>query len=660
MHAQHGDPGIHGNNVPVCHVSGYRTAAALVNLTQGGNLPFDTRRIQRGANVLHGLGGSIGGAALAPGAGVFADGHAIVELTVVPAVAGFGEVGVKGIGNIRGQAEGVGKALPKLYPLAVAQDLHEILKGMALHTADAHGADLFLVGQDAHGGVSGGFQIQQGFQLRIGANPVIVAVGTQQAPVQAHLPALAGRDNRQLRGAEVFLHHAVLLVQQAHDVQFHQIRALALQRLGAQEHIQLLAKNPLCQGLLHLIRGQVDQQVGDHQNGVALVLTDGDGYLRAVLLADHAVNGKGHAGPLILFDAAIVMGFGKGDFGILIQGLGLQIQPGRIHMGSADIGALCQRFRTHNGNQEALAPVVQIDLIAGFYLHAGHRGPKAPCLCLPGGPGGGFPLRLAGIHKSGIALAVVFHFLTLLACQLQKAILGAAEQGFTQFFNSHIVPPYMVLLCFHYTQFPQKGKAFPPEVLPAAGILQNIITALRKPLLGMLGSNTAAGVLFRNAVPEHQPPEPVFPGCGHCHGFVAELGQASFMEANGINGSQAGGLFQPPPDLPLHRGVGDGVQLQQRFFIRKNHRPQFFPIQDALCHRTWEPGIDFRQHLPVCFQQIMVDLIAVQHQSPLLLNAGQEGGLSAAGTASNSQYHSSASASTMWKAAAFFSRFCTA
>ena len=218
MHAQHRHACVYGHNVPVCHVSGYRTAAALVNLTQGGNLPFDTRRIQRGANVLHGLGGSIRRAALAPGAGVFADGHAIVELTVVPAVAGFGEVGVKGIGNIRGQAERVGKALPKLYPLAVAQDLHEILKGMALHTTDAHGADLFLVGQDAHGSVSGGFQIQQGFQLRIGANPVIVAVGTQQAPVQAHLPALAGRDNRQLRGAEVFLHHAVLLVQQAHDV----------------------------------------------------------------------------------------------------------------------------------------------------------------------------------------------------------------------------------------------------------------------------------------------------------------------------------------------------------------------------------------------------------------------------------------------------------
>ena len=320
-----------------------------------------------------------------------------------------------------------------------------------------------------------------------------MAVGTQQAPVQAHLPALAGRDNRQLRGAEIFLHHTVLLVQQAHDVQLDKIRALALQRLGAQNHIQLLAEDSLCQGLLHLIRGQMDQQVGNHQNGIALVLTDGDGYLRAVLSADHAVNGQGHAGPLILFDSAVVMGFDKGDFRILVQGLGLQVQPGRIHMGSTDIGALCQRFGAHNGNQEALAPVVQIDLIAGFYLHTGHRGPKAPCFRLPGSPGSGFPLRLAGIHKSGIALAVVFHFLTLLTCQLQKSIPGAAEQGFTQFFSSHIVPPYMVFVMLLLYPVPPKRQGISAGSLPGCRNSPEHNHSARRTIAGCAGRQCGCG-----------------------------------------------------------------------------------------------------------------------------------------------------------------------
>ena len=43
-----------------------------------------------------------------------------------------------------------------------------------------------------------------------------------------------------------------------------------------------------------------------------------------------------------------------------------------------------------------------------------------------------------------------------------------------------------------------------------------------------------------------------------------------------------------------------------------------------------------------------------------LLNQVQQGGLATAGAAGDSQDHASSSASTMWKAAAFFSRFWTA
>ena len=438
MHAQDGNTRVYGDDVPVCHVGSHGTAAALIDLAQSGDLPLDTGGVQGGTDMLHSLGGGIGSAALAPGAGVLADGNAVVQHAVVPAIAGLGEVGVKGIGNVGRQAEGIGKAMAQLYILAVTQNLHEVLKGMALHTADAHGADFFLVGQNAHGGVLGGRQGQHGLQLGIGADPVVMAVGTQQAPVQAHFPALAGRNHRQLGGAEIVFHNAVLLVQQPHDVQLHQVAALALQRLGTQDHIQLLTGNALGQGLLHLVSGQVDQQIGDHQNGIVLVLADGDGDLAAVLLADHTVDGQGHAGPLVLLDAAIVVGLEVGDFGILIHGLGLQIHPGGIHVGSADVGTLSQALGTHHGDHKALATVVHVNLVAGLDLHTGDSRLEAVLLGLSGSPRGGFPLGLAGIHKSSVALAIGFHFGTVLIRQTCVAVLGAAQQRFAEFIYVHL------------------------------------------------------------------------------------------------------------------------------------------------------------------------------------------------------------------------------
>ena len=441
MHAQHGDTGIYGDDVPVGHVGRHSAAAALVNFAQGSDLPLHARGIQGGANMLHGLGRGIGSAGFTPGTGVLADGHTVVQGAVVPAVAGLCKIGVKGVGHVGGQAEGVGEALAQLHSLAIAEDLHKILKGMALHAADAHGADLLFVRQNAHGSVLGSGQVQDGLQLGVGADPIVVAIGTQQTPVQAHLPALAGGDHSQLRSAEVSLHHAVLLVEQPHDVQLHQVTALPFQGLGAQDHVQLLAGDALGQGLLHLVGSQVDQQIGDHQDGVILILADGHGDLAAVFFTHHAVDGQGHTGPLVLLDAAIVVGLEVGDLGIFVEGLGLQVQPGRVHMGGADVGALAHRLRADDSDQEALAPVVHIDLIPGLDLHAGDGGLEAVGLGGLGCPGSGLPLGLAGIHKGCIALAIFVHGLPLFGSVFAIAILGGIQQGFAQFVCGHGVPP---------------------------------------------------------------------------------------------------------------------------------------------------------------------------------------------------------------------------
>ena len=106
--------------------------------------------------------------------------------------------------------------------------------------------------------------------------------------------------------------------------------------------------------------------------------------------------------------------------------------------------------------------------------------------------------------------------------------------------------------------------------------------------------------------------------------------------------------------------MGDSVQIQQSIFVGKYQIPKLFPLQNAVLHRAGEAFFDGREKGCVPRQQLVVDRVAVQnHRAPLLQNV-QQGGFSAAGAAGDAENHASSSASTMWNAAAFFSRFCTA
>ena len=111
----------------------------------------------------------VGSAALAATAGVLADGHAVVEHGIVPAVGDLGEVGIVCVGYVSRQAEGIGEAILQLHALGIAQAAQEMLEVLALHTGDTHGADLFLVSQDAHSSLGGILDGEQSFQSRVGA-----------------------------------------------------------------------------------------------------------------------------------------------------------------------------------------------------------------------------------------------------------------------------------------------------------------------------------------------------------------------------------------------------------------------------------------------------------------------------------------------------------
>ena len=106
--------------------------------------------------------------------------------------------------------------------------------------------------------------------------------------------------------------------------------------------------------------------------------------------------------------------------------------------------------------------------------------------------------------------------------------------------------------------------------------------------------------------------------------------------------------------------MGDPVQVLQRFFVGKDDGAQSLPIQLTALYRPGEPGFDGPGQGGVFPEQPVVDGVTVQNQTARPGNGLQQGGFSGAAAAGDSDNHSSSSALTMWKAAAFFSRFCTA
>ena len=58
--------------------------------------------------------------------------------------------------------------------------------------------------------------------------------------------------------------------------------------------------------------------------------------------------------------------------------------------------------------------------------------------------------------------------------------------------------------------------------------MKHMVTSFPKPFLRMLGIDAFFGILPGNAVPVHEPTDPVFPGGGDSHSYLTKLIQSAF------------------------------------------------------------------------------------------------------------------------------------
>ena len=111
------------------------------------------------------------------------------------------------------------------------------------------------------------------------------------------------------------------------------------------------------------------QQVGDDELGIVRLVANAHidlFHLAVVAHADHAAQFKRDRGPLILFDAAVVVGLKKRHAAIFIKRHRADIHTRRIQMCGSQAYALRERLFADHRERDALVAVDLVDLIAGL------------------------------------------------------------------------------------------------------------------------------------------------------------------------------------------------------------------------------------------------------------------------------------------------------
>ena len=160
------------------------------------------------------------------------------------------------------------------------------------------------------------------------------------------------------------------------------------------------------------------------------------------------MEGQGDGHPLILADAAVVVGLEIGQLAVLIEGVGLQVQPGGVDVGRRQLNALVQGLFPDVGQHDGLAPVADVDLVPGFQEHAPAVGPVARLLRQADGLRRAEALGLAGVQKALVPGAVVLHGRPAGGVEDVVAVLLCGEELFFQllefrFFHGQIPPVNM-------------------------------------------------------------------------------------------------------------------------------------------------------------------------------------------------------------------------
>ena len=191
------------------------------------------------------------------------------------------------------------------------------------------------------------------------------------------------------------------------DVELDQLPFLIVaQRPGADEDIEVLPLDHLGGLAGHLLGCEMGKQVGHAEDRIVRILSHPHRHGGTVPQHHHAVEGQGDGGPLVFFDPAVIMSVEIGQVMVLIQGIGLEVEAGRIDMRRSDGHAVGNGTGTDHREQQGLIPVIDVHPVPGFEGSGPVKGDKPRLLRHFDGFAHRFPLGLGRVHKGFVPLAV--------------------------------------------------------------------------------------------------------------------------------------------------------------------------------------------------------------------------------------------------------------
>ena len=236
-----------------------------------------------------------------------------------------------------------------------------------------------------------------------------MSISANHAAVKANFLDWECRNGFQFCGNKIRFCNAILFIQDVQQVQLDSFAFFGfLERHRTNQNIQFFPPNQANRWTFHLFGCQMRQQVGYTKYRIAFSFADVDGYLAAVCLDDHTMQGKRNGCPLILLNAAVVMGLEQSKFAIFIQWILLHVQTRRVNVCSTKPNALGNRCRTNDGGNHCLSTVVLVNLIAGFQSHTRRKRNKSMFFQQGFCVGTSLPFGLRLVQECHIVLAKCF------------------------------------------------------------------------------------------------------------------------------------------------------------------------------------------------------------------------------------------------------------
>ena len=145
----------------------------------------------------------------------------------------------------------------------------------------------------------------------------------------------------------------------------------------------------------------------------------GSSSLRPVFREDDAAQGEGRAGPLVFLDAPVVVGAEVDDAVLFVDGIGFQVEAGRVDVGADDLDAGGHRFFADDGEDDGFPFLIPVDFVPRFQFGHFIEGAESPRFGLSDDLCHGEALGARGVEKCFISFAVVQRLLSFFgACPL--------------------------------------------------------------------------------------------------------------------------------------------------------------------------------------------------------------------------------------------------